>query len=114
MQTVLENYAFTPDDWFTLGRALLGEDLKIHAGLCFKAAVETDCRHLGAWYNLAHCQEDLGLVAEAGRSLDFALKVDPQSEEIRFKLIQVLLRQGLKTEAFQVLWAGRKHKHGQP
>ena len=110
MKTVLAKFAFTADDWFTLGRSLLGEDLKIHAGLCFKAAAETDCRHIGALYNLAHCQEDLGLVSEAGRTLGIALKLAPQCEDARLKLIQVLLSQGLQTEAFQVLWDGRKYK----
>jgi len=111
MQNVLAKYAFSASDWYQLGRSLLGENRMLQAGLCFKAAIAADVTCVEAWYNLAHCQEDLGLMHSANQSLVCALAVQPDYGAARGKLVQVLLHQGMEQQAFQVWWAGKKLWH---
>lgn len=113
MKNVLAKYSFSAADWYQLGRALLGENRMPQAGLCFKAAIAADVTCAEAWYNLAHCQEDLGLLQSASQSLICALAVQPNYSAARGKLVRALLNQGKEQQAFQVWWAGRKFNYHQ-
>lgn len=114
MKNALAKYAFSASDWYELGRVLLGENRMLHAGLCFKAAIAADVTCVEAWYNLAHCQEDLGLTQSANQSLLCALVVQPDYAAARGKLVHALLNQGQQQRAFQVWWDGQKQKRRHP
>lgn len=82
----------------------------LHAGLCFKAAVESDHGFFDAWINLSWCQQELGLLEAAKRSLHHALALSPQSDLAQGKMVQLLMAQGLEAEAGRMLWAMGKFR----
>ncbi|OIR01982.1 hypothetical protein GALL_158400 [mine drainage metagenome] len=110
MKNVLATYAFKPRDWYDLGRSLQ-TDHPFLAGLCFKAAVEHDRAFLDAWYELACCQERLGLTEAAVKTVRVLTEAAPYYGAARGMLIRLLLRQGKDVEARRVAWDGGKVFH---
>ncbi len=110
MKNVLATYAFKPRDWYDLGRSLQ-PDHPLLAGLCFKSAIEADLAFLDAWYELACCQERLGLIEVTVKTLRLITSAAPHHGAARGMLIRLLLRQGKDVEARRVAWDGGKSLH---